>query len=355
MTLENLGYYSELENYLLEQNLTSFNLGRVTQQHKDRYTVNTELNELDCELLGNLRFSATSRNDLPAVGDWVAISEYDESKGLIHAVLPRYSVLERQAVGKFGEKQIIACNIDYGLIVQSVNRDFNINRLERYLTLCYAAKIKPILIITKIDLTDEQHVNDLIANITNRITNVPVIALSNETHVGMYALKKHIYKGKTYCLLGSSGVGKSSLINSLSGETTMKTGAISDSINRGKHVTTHRELIPLVNGAILIDNPGMREVGITDSVGGLENTFENIYQLTQQCRFSDCTHTTEKGCAIKNALEQGELDQSSFENYMKMEREKEHYELSVVEKRKRDKDFGKMMKHYKKTRKSNKY
>jgi len=355
MALQDLGYYNELETYLQAQNLSTFGLGRVTQQHKDRYTVHTELNELDCELLGNLRFTAISRNDLPAVGDWVAISEYDEGKGLIHAVLPRYSVLERQAVGKFGEKQIIACNIDYGLIVQSVNRDFNINRLERYLTLCYVAKIKPILIITKIDLTDEQHVNDLLANITNRITNVPVIALSNETQIGMDALKKHIYKGKTYCLLGSSGVGKSSLINSLSGETTMKTGAISDSIDRGKHVTTHRELIPLVNGAILIDNPGMREVGITNNADGLENTFESIYQLTQQCRFKDCTHTTEKGCAVKTALEQGELNQLLFENYLKMEREKEHYELSVLEKRKRDKDFGKMMKHYKKNRKSDKF
>lgn len=355
MTLEDLGYNSELEEYRKDQNLGSFGIGRVIQEHKDRYKVNTESCELDCELIGNLRFATTNRNELPAVGDWVAISEYDEGKALIHAVLPRYSVLERQAVGKFGEKQIIACNIDYGLIVQSINRDFNINRLERYLTLCYASKIEPIIVVSKTDLTDEENLNDLLNKITSRVKNVPIVPVSNETQAGMDDLKKLIHKGKTYCLLGSSGVGKSSLINSLSGESRMKTGAISDSIDRGKHITTHRELIPLVNGAILIDNPGMREVGITDSSGGLESTFEKIYALSNHCKFSDCTHTSEKGCAVKSAIENGEIDKSSFENFLKMEREKEHYESTVVEKRKKDKDFGKMIKHYKKTRKSNKY
>ena len=355
MTLEDLGYNSELEEYRQDQNLGSFGIGRVIQEHKDRYKVNTESCELDCELIGNLRFAAKNRNELPAVGDWVAISEYDEGKALIHAVFPRYSVLERQAVGKFGEKQIIACNIDYGLIVQSINRDFNINRLERYLTLCYASKIKPIIVVSKTDLTDEENLKDLLNKITRRVKNVHIIPVSNETQAGMDDLKKLIHKGKTYCLLGSSGVGKSSLINSLSGESRMKTGAISDSIDRGKHITTHRELIPLVNGAILIDNPGMREVGITDSSDGLESTFEKIYALSNHCKFSDCTHTSEKGCAVKSAIENGEIDKSSFENFLKMEREKEHYESTVVEKRKKDKDFGKMIKHYKKTRKSNKY
>ncbi len=355
MTLLDLGYNSELEEYRQEQNLGSFDIGRVIREHKDRYTVNTGSDELDCELIGGLRFTAKDRNELPAVGDWVAISEYEIGKALIHAILPRYSVLERQAVGKFGEKQMIACNIDYGLIVQSVNRDYNINRLERYLTLCYASKIEPIIVVSKTDLMDEIKLNDMLDKINQRIENVPVIPVSNETQAGMDGLKKLVNKGKTYCLLGSSGVGKSSLINSLSGKNQMKTGAISDSTYKGKHVTTHRELIPLVNGAILVDNPGMREVGITDSLGGLENTFEKIYDLTQHCRFSDCTHTSEKGCAVKSAIENGEIEQLSFENYMKMEREKAHYESTVAEKRKKEKDFGKMIKHYKKTRKSNKY
>ncbi|UWX53730.1 ribosome small subunit-dependent GTPase A [Maribacter litopenaei] len=355
MTLEDLGYTDDLEKQRQGLHPGSFGIGRVTQEHKDRYTISTESHELEGELIGNLRFSASSRNDFPAVGDWVAISEYDEGKALIHAILPRYSVLERQAVGKFGEKQIIACNIDYSIIVQSVNRDFSLNRLERYLTICHAAHISPIIVISKIDLAEKHEVKTLLEKLNHRIKAVPFIPLSNETHDGIEELKKYLYKGKTYCLLGSSGVGKSSLINSLSGESKMKIGEISDSVNRGKHITTHRELIPMVQGAILIDNPGMREVGITESYGGLENTFEKIYKLVRQCKFSDCQHTTEIGCAVKTALEKGEIDAAAFENFLKMEREKEHYESTIVEKRKKDKDFGKMIKQIKKDRKSNKY
>ncbi|MAX79850.1 MAG: ribosome small subunit-dependent GTPase A [Crocinitomicaceae bacterium] len=353
MTLTDLGYNNELEKYRQEQNLTAFEIGRVTQEHKDRYKVSTGATEWDCELIGNLRYTAQDRSDLPAVGDWVAFAEYDEGKALIHAVLPRHYTLERQAVGKFGEKQIIATNIDYGLIVQSVNRDFSINRLERYLTLCYASNIEPIIVVSKIDLIDKQQVDVLIKEIENRIQNVPLLSVSNATQAGIAALKEKVYNGKTYCLLGSSGVGKSSLINSLSGKTQMKTGAISNSIDRGKHVTTHRELIPLVNGAILIDNPGMREVGITETSGGIETTFEQIQELALQCKFSDCTHTNEKGCAIKQAIESGTIDEASFENYLKMEREQAHYSSTVAEKRKKEKAFGKLYKQYKKSKSRN--
>lgn len=355
MTLTDLGYNPTFEDYRKEHGLASFDIARVTQEHKDRYTVNNGTQELEGELIGNLRYTAKDRSELPAVGDWVAISVYDEGKALIHAVLPRYSTLERQAVGRSGEKQLIATNIDYGLIVQAVNRDFSINRLERYLTLCHTANITPIIVITKTDLITEQELTALLEQIQQRITNVPILPVSNETLAGIEGLKQHIYTGKTYCLLGSSGVGKSTLINSLSGEELMKTGAISDSIDRGKHVTTHRELIPLVNGAILIDNPGMREVGIADSSSGLATTFEQIYELTQACKFNDCTHTNEKGCAIQAAIASGELDEAAFINYLKMEREKEHYEATVAEKRKKDKDFGKMIKHHKKNRNSDKY
>tara|TARA_B100000780_G_scaffold250068_1_gene196072 strand:- start:198 stop:1265 length:1068 start_codon:yes stop_codon:yes gene_type:complete len=350
MTLKDLGYNNKLEEYRQENNLSGFLIGRVTQEHKERYKVNTGSAEWDCELIGNLRYTAESRSDLPAVGDWVAISEYDVEKALIHGVLPRYSILERQAIGKFGEKQIIATNIDYGLIVQSVNRDFNINRLERYLALCYDSNIKPIIVVSKVDLVDSEQLDDLIQQIRNRIENVSILPISNNTQVGIEALKELIFSGKTYCLLGSSGVGKSSLINSLSGTTQLKTGEISSSIDRGKHVTTYRELIPLVNGAILIDNPGMREVGMTDNSAGIETTFETILALTSQCKFNDCTHTNEKGCAITAAIEKREIDEASFQNYLKMEREKEHHEASVAEKRKKAKDFGKMVKQFKKSK-----
>lgn len=355
MTIQDLGYNDYFEKLRIGNNLEDFEIGRVIAEHKERYIVKNEKGEFEAEITGNLRFSAKSRQDFPAVGDWVSLINYKTDFVIIHSILPRLSTLSRQAVNKFGELQIIASNIDYGLIVQSVNRDFNINRLERYLTLCFASNIEPIIVITKTDLMDEQNLKDLLNKIKIRVKNVSLVHVSNVTKIGMDELKKLLYKGKTYCLLGSSGVGKSSLINSLIGENRMKTATISESIDRGKHVTTHRELIPMVNGAILIDNPGMREVGITDSSDGLESTFERIYGLSENCRFSDCTHTSESGCAVQLAIESGQIEKSYLENYLKMEREKEHYESTVAEKRRKDKDFGKMIKNYKKTRKSNKY
>ncbi len=355
MTLQNLGYNDYFEKSRIEKNLEGFEVGRVIAEHKERYIVKNEKGELEAEITGNLRFSAKSRKDFPAVGDWVSLINHEPNFAIIHSILPRFSTLSRQAVNKFGELQIIASNIDYGLIVQSVNRDFSINRLERYLTLCYTSNIEPIIVITKTDLTGEQNLNDLLNKIKVRIENVPLIHVSNETKAGIDKLKKLLYKGKTYCLLGSSGVGKSSLINNLLGESRMKTASISESIDRGKHVTTHRELILIINGAILIDNPGMREVGIADSAPGIESTFEKIYELAQSCKFSDCTHTSEIGCAVQLAIDNGQIEKSYFENFLKMEREKEHYKSTVAEKRRKDKDFGKMIKHYKETKKSNKY
>jgi len=275
MTLEDLGYDSELEKYRKELKLDSFEMGRVISEHKDRYVVKTKNTEYDAELIGNLRFTAESKYDLPAVGDWVAISEYDENKALIHAVYPRHSILERKAVGKLSETQIIATNIDFALIVQSVNRDFNINRLDRYLTICYASKIEPIVVLSKIDLIEKSELEHILEKINKRIKDILIIAISNQTQTGLDKIKSKLTKGKTYCLLGSSGVGKSTLINTLVGKELMITGEISDSIDRGKHITSHRELIVTENG-ILIDNPGMREVGIADSSSGLEKTFESI-------------------------------------------------------------------------------
>lgn len=355
MTLEDLGYHSTLEDYGEEHHLDSFDIGRVISEHKERYVVKTAEKEYDGEIIGNLRFSARNRADLPAVGDWVAISAYDEDKVLIHAIYPRKTIIERQAVGKQGEKQIIATNIDYAFIVQAVDRDFNVNRIERYLTICHAARVEPIVLLNKIDLIDEDELSGLMATVEERIKQTPIVPISNESKQGIDGLKERLEKGKTYCLLGSSGVGKSTLLNQLSGTALMKTNTIGESTNRGRHVTTHRELLVLENGGILIDNPGMREVGIADVSGGLEMTFNEINTLAEDCRFKDCSHQTEKGCAVLEALENGELDKASYENYLRLEREKEHFESTVAEKRKKDKEFGKMVKGIKKNRKLNKY
>lgn len=354
MTLEDLGYNKLLNDYRINQQLDAFEIGRVAAEHKERYVIKTPECELDAELVGNLRFTAETRYDFPAVGDWVAFSEYDEGKALIHAIYPRKSAIERQTVGKSGHAQLIATNVDYALIVQAVDRDFNLNRLERYLTICNASKVEPIIILSKIDLINESDLKSIINQVNNRIKDILIITVSNKTK-GYTEIMSLIRKGKTYCLLGSSGVGKSTLLNSLSGEERMKTGEISSSVNKGRHITSHRELMVLNTGGILIDNPGMREVGIADSSKGLETTFETIMDYSNNCRFKDCTHTHELNCAVLEALENGKIDENSYSNFLKLEKEKLHFESDVIERKKRDKQFGKMVKHVKKIRKNNKY
>lgn len=355
MKLKDLGYTSNIENLRIENNLESFEIGRITSEHRERYTVKTENGEYDAEITGNLRYTANSREDFPAVGDWVALIIYDEHAAIIHRIIPRYSVLSRKAIGQLGDIQIIATNIDYAFIVQAVDRDFSINRIERYLAICNSAKIQPAIILNKIDLIDESILKQYIESIQNRIQDIPLFAISNMSEQGIEKLRAFIKNGKTYCLLGSSGVGKSTLLNTLIGEDVMKTIAISEHSNRGQHATTHRELKVLPNGGIIIDNPGMREVGITDTTGDLEKTFEKLHELSKQCKFKNCTHVTEMGCAVITAIENGELDKATYENYLKLEREKAHYETSVFEKRKREKQFGKMIKHYQKRKNRNNY
>jgi len=353
MELEDLGYNHSIEKYRTENNLTGFEIGRVITEHKERYIVRTTQGEYEAEITGNLRFTARNREDFPAVGDWVAISVFDADMAVIHKIFPRYSIIKRQAVGSSGEVQVIAANIDYAFLVQALDRDFNINRLERYLIICNSSKVEPIIILSKADLSDEERIQEIVSAIKSRIENVKVIVISNSTQAGYDALTRVIERGKTYCLLGSSGVGKSTLLNNLSGKAVMVTDSISQRTNKGRHITTHRELYILDNGGILIDNPGMREVGIADTTNGLEVTFNKIVELSQQCKFEDCTHIHEKGCAVREAIENGELDQDSYENYLKMFKEKEHFESTLEERRKKDKSFGKFLKNYKKEMKKN--
>lgn len=355
MTLEELGYNKMFEAFRIEQKLNDFEIGRVIAEHKERYSVKTSQGEYEAEITGNMRFSAVSREDFPAVGDWVALSTYDTESAIIHKILPRFSIIKRQAVGQIGDVQIIATNIDYALLVQAVDRDLNINRLERYLTICYSSKVNPIIVLTKTDLINEQEKTIIIESINKRIKNISVIPISNETQDGYEALKMLIEKGKTFCMLGSSGVGKSTLLNNLSGRSIMRTDSISQSTSKGRHITSHRELVVLDNGGILIDNPGMREVGIADTTVGLETTFNKILNLSQMCKFKDCTHTNEAGCSVRDAVKNGEIERSTLENYLRLEREKVHFETTIEERRKKDREFGKMIKNYKKDMKKNNY
>lgn len=343
MTFEDLGFNTAAQKAISFKE-GEFNLGRVIVEHKDRYIVQSPSGIYQAEITGSLRYSAEFRTDLPAVGDWVKFSIFDNDAGIIIEVLPRYSILERQAVGRLGEKQIIASNVDVAFTMQAVGHDFNLNRLERYVSICHASSIQPIIVLSKTDLVTQEELKALIEKIQNRILNVPVYPISNQTLVGYADLKKSITKGNTYCILGSSGVGKSSLANNLLNRSKLKVNAISESTSKGKHTTTHRELLVLPEGGILIDTPGMRELGIAGDSKGIEQTFDQITRLTQNCKFNDCTHIEEPGCAVLEALESGKIDQASYENYHKLKREQAHFSSTIAERRAKDKKQGKLYK-----------
>ncbi len=348
MTLYDLGYTERIEEYRKENNLTDFGVGRVIAIHRNRYVLLTEQGFCDAQLTGNWWNSARDEEDFPAVGDWIALNDADPEFAIIQNILPRSSLLKRQAAGQMGKVQIIAANIDVALIVQAVDRDFSVNRLERYLTLVRSTDVKPVILLNKIDLISEEQLEELLSEIDGRISDVPVIPISNETGAGHDRLKALIEKGRTYCMLGSSGVGKSTLLNRLSGSDKMRTDSISEKSNRGMHVTTHRELVVLDGGGLLIDNPGMRSVGIADTDNGLESTFEGIEDLAAMCRFSDCIHINEPNCAVKEAVENGELPRDTYENYLNLQKERAHYASTTADRRKKDKKRGKVVKNYKK-------
>jgi ribosome biogenesis GTPase len=208
-------------------------------------------------------------------------------------------------------------------------------------------------VISKIDLVDDAELKKILTALKSRIKDVPIVPLSNHNQKGYSELQNYIFKGQTYCLLGSSGVGKSTLVNNVAGQNVMQTDTISLSTGKGKHVTSHRELIVLENGGILVDNPGMREVGITEQSAGIVTTFDTIEKFAKRCRYTDCKHLHEEGCAVIQAVEEGEIDRDSYSNYLKMEKERKHFETSITEKRKKDKELGKVIRNYKKFKRDN--
>ncbi|HOI87671.1 MAG TPA: ribosome small subunit-dependent GTPase A [Lentimicrobium sp.] len=348
------GYTDAMERFRIENLSGDLIPGRVVSAHRERYVVHTADGELDAEITGNMRFAARSAENFPAVGDWVALMVYEGGLGIIHAIFPRSSLLKRRAAGQASGIQVIAANIDYALLLQAVDRDFSPNRLERYLTLCRTAGIEPVIVLTKTDLVTPEEAELLKQRTEQRIPGIPLILLSNQTREGYAALQEYLRPGTTCCMLGSSGAGKSTLVNTLLGKDLMRTDAIGKAAGRGKHVTTHRELIALEKGAFLIDNPGMREVGIAEDGTGIESVFGNIASLSRECRFKDCTHTSETGCAVTEALERGDLDRDSYDNYLKLEKEKEHFESSAEERKRKERIFGKILKDYQKKNLKNK-
>jgi ribosome biogenesis GTPase len=283
----------------------------------------------------------------------VVINEADKEQAVIKSILPRKTVMKRKygnknRIGEKGETQIIAANIDVAFIIESVERDYNLNRIERYFAIANDGGIQPTVILNKIDLIPQKELEAKIDEIKNRLPGIDVIATSTKTEEGLMDLNKYIVKNQTYCFLGSSGVGKSSLINKLLEEEIIKTKEIGERSKRGKHATTVREMYFLPEGGIVIDTPGVREVGMTDTSEGVDNIFDEIIILSENCKFVDCTHVHEPDCAVLKAVELGQLDEDRYANYIRLKKEAEHFEMSGFEKKEKSRQFGKFVNKAKK-------
>ncbi|HWR98423.1 MAG TPA: ribosome small subunit-dependent GTPase A [Candidatus Methanoperedens sp.] len=352
MELAALGFDGWFEEHAADVPRPGQSLARVTAVDRDAFLVRSAQGEVPAELAGRLRFSAASAADLPCVGDWVCVQEQGAGgPAIIHAVLPRKTLLRRKTPGKTVDFQMIAANIDVAFIVQSCHYDFNVRRLDRYLVAAHDGGIEPVVVLTKTDLVSPGELEEEIAAIRSAGTAARIFALSATTGAGMDDFQGCLVPGKTHCLLGSSGVGKTTLVNRLLGREQFATKTVS-ATGEGVHTTARRQLLVLEQGALLIDTPGMRELGLLGANDGLEMSFPEIHELSLQCRFADCTHAEEPGCAVVAALQGGELPEESYRNYLKLRKESEHLGLSYVEKRRKDKAFGKMvrsaMKHLKK-------
>jgi len=325
------------------QNTVKTKTARVIAQYRGRYRVLLNEKESWAEVTGKIIYAALSQLDFPVVGDLVDIIELDDDNAVIRDILPRKSLLKRKAAGK-DQSQPIAANVNTAFIVQALDRDFNLNRFERYFTIVKAGGINPLIVLNKTDLISKEELEEKISLIKDRFQNIDVVAASAEAKDGIDDLLKALKKGELHCFVGSSGVGKSSLINKLLGKEVLKTIEISASTKKGKHTTTHRELFALKDGSMVIDNPGMREVGVGDSLQAVSDVFSDIAELEPACKFTDCTHEHEAGCAVLSALKEGQLSRDQYSNYIRLKKESAHYAMSGLEKRQKDKRFGKMVK-----------
>lgn len=343
--LEDLGYDEFFESGRNDLKLIEYPVGKVTAEYREAYRVRGANGESLAKITGKLMYTATQREDYPAVGDWVAIEELPENKAIIRGILPRKTILKKRYSNK-QDNQIIATNIDAAFIVESMDRDYNLNRFERFFVLVNEGNIIPVMILNKTDLISETELTSRIMNIQNRFNTVNIITTSTITKEGLNELRSFIEKGKTYCFLGSSGVGKSSLINKLLRKNEIKTREMGLVTGKGRHTTTTREIYFLENGGLVVDNPGTREVGITDSDAGIKMVFNDINNLSQECRYSDCTHIHEPGCTILKALEEKKLDKDKYDNYIKLKKESNFNKMTYWEKRIKDRKFGQLIKKY---------
>lgn len=351
MNLHTLGWKPVFETAFQPYRTEGYEVGRVALEHKHMYRIFTAHGELLAEISGKMRHQALGREDYPAVGDWVVITpRVAERKATIHAILPRKSKFSRKVAGETTEEQIVATNVDTVFLVNALNNDYNLRRLERYLILAWESGANPVVILSKADLCDD--VASRVAEVESVAFGVPIHVISAERDEGMEQLVPYLQPGETIALLGSSGVGKSTLINRLAGEERQRVNAVREGDDRGKHTTTHRELIILPQGGIMIDTPGMRELQLWEADEGFRDAFSDIEELAETCQFRDCQHEREPGCAVRESLATGELAAERFANYQKLQRElaylarKEDLRAQLAEKQKWKK-INQAMRHVK--------
>jgi len=321
-------------------------IARVAAVDRDLLLLLNQAGTFRARLAGSYRHHQSG--ELPCVGDWVCVEKQPgDDFGLVRSLLPRRTTLRRRSAGNAVGYQMIAANVDKVIIVQSCHFDFNVKRLERYLVMVGDGGAEPYLLLSKTDLVEPAVVDAQVSEIQAAGIRTPIIALSNVTQEGVDDFKRQLQPGMTYCFVGSSGVGKSTLINHLLGHAVQETRLVSGT-GEGRHTTVRRELMMLDGGALVIDNPGMREFGVMAAETGLSGGFSDISSHAGNCRYRDCTHVREPGCAVLQAVKSGEIGQDHYDNYIKLRQESEFYEMSLAEKRKKDRDFGRYIKSAKK-------
>jgi ribosome biogenesis GTPase len=349
MNLTDLGFDDWFEQHSSPLLQPEHSIARITTVDRGAFLVRHQDAETYAELAGKFRFAIESTIDLPCVGDWVCVQCHASGgPAIIHSVVQRKTFLRRKYPGKTVDFQMIAANIDVALIVQACGYDFNLARLDRYLVMANEGAIEPWILLTKTDLVSPEELDHAIGQVRRRSVSPHMVALSNTTGVGLDELRALLVRGRTYCLLGSSGAGKTTLINRLIGRDALSTKAVSGT-GEGVHTTSRRQLLVLDGGSMLIDTPGMRELGLLGAGDGLDDTFSDIHEHSENCRFADCTHTDEPGCSVLLALENGTLSDDRYQSYLKLKKETEFYDLSYFEKRKRDRSFGRFIQTAKKS------